>query len=951
MYSKRHLAQRAERRRKILRALSVVGALVIVVAAFTAYRLYQIDPEREFARALTNAQAYADAEDWKSAAIEYRNAVKHKPNDAELRRTLGYTYEEIGATRAAIKEFSKAIELGMSDPRMSKTMIRGLASVGEYEDALTEIRKLDAAGVDISDLKVIEAQASLSEGSLDDARAQFDDIVSDQPDSVEALLGLARLSAAENDIATALEYLDRALQVAPENAQVLVMKGEMTLANNDVQQAKELFNAAAQTANPQLRSVAQSGLVRVLIAEQDLSGARAVLGKIDKRIGGTIVDYYAALITYFEGDYKTAVEGFTDFLNAVPNYPPALLLSGHSLYEQGEFAQAEAKLSQLLELTSNSMPGRRLLAATQLQLNRPQSARDTLEYFAPDDIEDASYHEIYASVLLSLGESELSNRHLAIARKLNPAIEERINTKLAFGNLAAGEIDLAVTQLKAPAESNVDETAREVLLTYALLRKERFDDALDVAREFLTRNPGAPLPSLLVGMVHVQRGELPLARAKFEDALRKDPSYLVAHLNLADLSIRENELDAARVAADRAIEIEPKYVNAYLVRARIEALAGNNEEAFQWVTRAAEENPRALKPRMMAAEALLQSNRPEAALPYIEAAAQLAPEDPIVLKQHFTVSLRLRDLDTARQILSTLKRTQSNDPAVALFGPRLHIAEGNYDQANAELTALIGEHPDQTAVLSQLFTVSLAREDLPAAREYLASLNERGVGGVGMQRLRARLAQAEGDSAGVLRAYQAIMREAPSASAALDLSRAYFAAGQTDEAEALALSWLDRDPAAERPFRRFYAGLLVNSDREAEAIDQYETLEKAHPGDFIVLNNLAYLYQKRDDARALEYAKRAYETAPERFQTLDTYGWILVESGDVEQGLSLLKQAQARADDNPDINYHLASAYARSGDRVSAVKYLKRALASPTAFAERDSASRLLSLLGGSGSQ
>jgi predicted Zn-dependent protease len=71
------------------------------------------------------------------------------------------------------------------------------------------------------------------------------------------------------------------------------------------------------------------------------------------------------------------------------------------------------------------------------------------------------------------------------------------------------------------------------------------------------------------------------------------------------------------------------------------------------------------------------------------------------------------------------------------------------------------------------------------------------------------------------------------------------------------------------------------------------------------------MYYERKDPRALEYAKKAYEVAPDVAAVADTYGWILVESGELQQGIELLTKAAELDPDNQEILNHLKEAKGR----------------------------------------
>ena len=75
------------------------------------------------------------------------------------------------------------------------------------------------------------------------------------------------------------------------------------------------------------------------------------------------------------------------------------------------------------------------------------------------------------------------------------------------------------------------------------------------------------------------------------------------------------------------------------------------------------------------------------------------------------------------------------------------------------------------------------------------------------------------------------------------------------------------------------------------AIQSYEQIIETSPNDVGALNNLAFLYYQRGDQRGLELARRAYELAPSHPVVMDTYGWLLVEAGEVERGLPILRES------------------------------------------------------------
>ena len=114
----------------------------------------------------------------------------------------------------------------------------------------------------------------------------------------------------------------------------------------------------------------------------------------------------------------------------------------------------------------------------------------------------------------------------------------------------------------------------------------------------------------------------------------------------------------------------------------------------------------------------------------------------------------------------------------------------------------------------------------------------------------------------------------------------------------------------------------------------------------VLLNNQAWQFLQAGDARAEDYARRAYELAPHSPQVADTYGWVLLRARkDVQRALSLLGPAAKAAPNDANIQYHYASALAAAGRKPEARTALQNVLTGTADFNERKDAEKLLESL------
>jgi Flp pilus assembly protein TadD len=195
-----------------------------------------------------------------------------------------------------------------------------------------------------------------------------------------------------------------------------------------------------------------------------------------------------------------------------------------------------------------------------------------------------------------------------------------------------------------------------------------------------------------------------------------------------------------------------------------------------------------------------------------------------------------------------------------------------------------------------------------------------------------------------VRAYDSALKKGDSANLAIRLYEARRAAGKgaLDFAE----RWAEKH-AGDGAAQRLLASAYLHAGRNDEAMEIYQRLLKTAPRDTTSLNNIALLYQAKDDPRALVYAKRAYDAEPTHPATIDTYGWILVQRGDAEGGLKFLRNAKLRAPFVPEIRYHLAVALNVLGKPDEAKQELEAALSFGHLFEGIAEARALLAALTG----
>jgi serine/threonine-protein kinase len=189
------------------------------------------------------------------------------------------------------------------------------------------------------------------------------------------------------------------------------------------------------------------------------------------------------------------------------------------------------------------------------------------------------------------------------------------------------------------------------------------------------------------------------AAGYFEQAIREDPEYALAHAGLADALALRTEYDPgsrvgflpkARAAALRALELDPALAEAHASLGLIAHLQYEHATALKEFRAALELKPEYAMARKWYGDQLAIAGRLQEARPEYERALQDDPTSLIINTPLAQLRLYDREYEGAGELL---RKTLEMDPA---FAPargvlaELYILEGKYTEALAEAEKLAG---------------------------------------------------------------------------------------------------------------------------------------------------------------------------------------------------------------------------------------------------------------------
>lgn len=454
-------------------------------------------------------------------------------------------------------------------------------------------------------------------------------------------------------------------------------------------------------------------------------------------------------------------------------------------------------------------------------------------------------------------------------------------------------------------------------LASAQVGLKQYDKALATLQKLEQSHPGNARVMTLKGEVQLASGDKAAARAAFEKAAAAEPSFLPPVAHLARMDMADKQPEAAKKRFNAMLAKDPANFQALSALAQIAVMQNQPEEATRLLEKAHNGHPEAIAPALLLGRHYIGYKQPEKAIALARKLQVANPTDASVIDLMGQAQLAAKDGAGALESYSKLANLQ---PKAAMPHLRLAAAHGllkNQPAVLDDLKRAVSLDPDllpaRQAMAQYYVQQGKPDEALKVARSMQERDSTRAAGYVLEGDIHAtgkQLPQA-------IPAYQKALAETKSPEMAVRLAYVYAQTGKTAELNQLVTGWQKTNPG-DVTVPAFVSEKYLERKDFKGAIAILEKTSAAVPNNPAVLNNLAWAYHQVKDPRALDTAKRAVGLAGNHPAILDTAGWIMVERGDTDGGLALLRKASAAAPKSQDIRYHLAAALAKSGDKAAA---------------------------------
>ncbi len=893
--------------------------------------------------AVDKARAFYELGDLRSAAIELKTTLQSDPGNAEARILLGEMYLRLGNGAAAEKELRRAQELGLAPNRWRIMLAKAMILQGNYSDALVRLEDgTDLPPAEQAGVLAQRGQALVGMGRTDQAREAFDAALKLDPKEPAAMLGLIRLALVAGDEATATRLTDDLIAHSPKDVDALLVRAELQRKAGNTEEAAKGFARVIEVEPSNVRGYL--GHATTLIGLQRFDEATKDLDKVDSIQPNVPMAVYLRGVMLFQNkQWDEAADQLQKVLTAVPSHIQSKLLMGIIHYSKNNFEIADEYLTTVVTAMPDNLQARKVLGATRIKMREPGKAIEALEPAV--GTQDPQLLALLGSAYMLRGDKELGQEWLAKAVELSPDVAA-LRTQLALSLLAGGQTDKAVEELQSAVDLGQEIIQADVLLVLAHLKNNRFDEALKASMNLEQRKPDNPIPFNLTGLALMSKGDLPAAAEHFNKALQVDPEFITAELNLARIDVAGKNLDAAAARYKRVLDKAPKHLGAMLGLSALAERRGDKAELVRWLEAAQEANPTATQPGLLLTRYYIAQGEYSKALAVAGNLSSRFPDDASIQQMLARAQTLGGEVSSAIRTFDQLATENPKDPQLHYLTGGAKWKAGNHMAAADSFRKAIDLKPDFVDARVALASVLLEAREYDAALDVAARLQKDHAKSPLGFRIGGTILTQAGRHAESVKALEKAVALAEASDITRQLADAYTKAHRPKDAIKLLEDWV-KAHGDDRAAMGMLAISYQSAGQDKDAIKLYEALYNGDKTNYVLLNNMAWLYHKIGDPRAEQIAHQAYEADPNRPEIADTYGWILFTAGNKDKGLSILQQAYLAYPTQTEIGYHVAVALSSTGRNDEAVKILRKLLRDNPDFPQAKESKALLGRLGG----
>ena len=828
-------------------------------------------------------ELYARLGRYEQALVWFSRAVESAEPGAESLQ-LQTRYAELAARSGRPEEaleVARRLLSKMAPTRESLSGVRAIyTAVGQPDRLIDDLTQVATQRGSDSALWSLLADALIEAQRLPEAERVLARVVESGPPTPEPYWSLADLQARAQRPADALMTLARALKAFPDRSGDAGARAE-SLADSPA--AADAVLAACAGA---LSDRPDDGVLRYLLGRVSLAG----------------------------GDQRAARSLLEQATQAAPTFLPSYLALGEMNLAGFLWEPTLALGRRAIESGLEAPAVYRMMARAHDGLDQIEAAAEAYQRAIEGDPQDATSILELARMWERQGEQLKARRQYQRAVAVNPELGEAYEA-LIRGHLNAGEAQMAaeyLERLRRHAGSTPAYGRAKALFDYVVGLRRQGADRKSLLAQYVAalkalaaEHPGDPDTESELADVLYAVGEKELAWQTLTAVLSRHADHVRARELLVRAKNRELAYEDSEAALRSLLGRFPHRGPSWWQLVQVLLVRQDWDQALRTITELVDKPFMAAWKQELQAELLNVldlSGRCDEAVAQAVAWLEASPQDEYLRQLVSVAMLSAGRTDDLVRFAAEQYARAPGDGSLQRLLITAYAADRRYESALAQILGWMATDPENEAYHNLLFLTLREAEAHTSAIELARSMQAADENDSGMRLVQALLAHQQYDEA--VQAFRSALRREPSGQ--MDYVSVLIQAERYKEAERILLG------LAEQPFN-FEARKLVlqrlaylyQRMKDADAAeDALRKIWQERPEDVEVCNDLGYTWADggKNLQQAEEMIRLAVAARPRTAAYLDSLGWVDYKQGDFAEARKWLRMAtQARpALGNPD---------------------------------------------------
>jgi cellulose synthase operon protein C len=623
------------------------------------------DANQRESKYIRRGMEYLNNGDFEKARIEFKNAAKIKPTDAEVRYRLGLVDEAQGDLRNAFANFSHAAEQDAHYHPALLKIAQYYIAAEQFEQASANLNTVLTDTPDDAEGHALRAALALRHKNLVETENEARLSLQKDPANITAFSVLTGLYAAKGDEAKALETIDAALVRNPGNLSLLQLRVALYLKMNDVDKLGDAYNAIFKLRPHDVHF--RTELAGTYLKLKRLDEAEAVL----------------------RGGIKDGEDGW-----------PLKQQLVSFLSENRGLDAAETEVRNYIAQSPKKDDLYFWLADLYLRHQSVDRAVDLLQQVISKDdlkVQGLNARTSLARISFSRGDRTLAEKLIAVVLGKAPNNHQALFLRAGM-SFEAGQFQSAVSDLRSILREQPNSPDALQMLSEVLLRQGHLDLATDTLNQLVELNPVDPSTRVRLAQLYHINNDNKRALEILDVINKANPTFAVGWETSARVNLDLNNLDAAEVAISQLDKLEKQHMTATFLRGEKLVALKKYEDAIPEFTTVISNDPDV----PLAEHALTslvrtytQLNRLDAAAHYIQT---LKADNPFILTVLGECYLQLKDPTKAALEFDKAVAAKAPRPEPYLDKARLSLALRQVDQAIQALKQGVEAAPYDTQI-------------------------------------------------------------------------------------------------------------------------------------------------------------------------------------------------------------------------------------------------------------